>query len=97
MSIKLHKPKYIKYREGVDMNSEILPSHFLTLIVGRPGCGKSHLLYELLKNKDLYFRKFNFVYFISPSKIGDIELNESICNKNFDLTWIFKQINNLNE
>jgi hypothetical protein len=65
--------------------------------VGRPGCGKSHLLFEMIDNPQIYFKKFNFVYFVTPGKIGDLKLNkENHCQK-FDLKWIFEKIEKINK
>lgn len=74
--IELRKPKYELYKEGVEVYGKVLPPHFLTLIVGRPGCGKSHLLFEMIDNPKIYFKKFNYVFFITPGKIGDLKLSK---------------------
>ena len=73
----------------MDVYGRILPTHFLTLVVGRPGSGKSHLLYEIINNPDLYLKKFNFVFFITPGKIGDLKLCKENSTNKFDLTWIY--------
>ena len=64
--------------------------------MGRPGCGKSHLLYEMINNPQLYYKKFNFVFFITPSKIGDIPLTAENSTTGFSLEWIFKKIDEVN-
>ena len=78
------------------MYGKILPNHFLTLVVGRPGCGKSHLLYEMIQNPTIYFKKFNFVFFLTPGKIGDLVLTKENSCQNFDLKWIFEKIEAIN-
>ena len=75
----------------------MLPPHFLSLLVGRPGSGKSHLLYEMIDNPDLYFKKFNFVFFITPGNIGDLTLTKDNRCLRFDLEWIFKKITDINQ
>lgn len=46
-------------------------------IIGKPDSGKSHLLYEIVKNEELYKKAFNNIIFITPvSEIGDIKIKE---------------------
>lgn len=85
------------YKEGVEVYGRVLPTHFLSLAVGRPGSGKSHLLYEMIDNPDLYFKKFNFVYFITPGNIGDLQMTKDNRSLRFDLEWIFKKIEGVNQ
>jgi DNA replication protein DnaC len=80
----------------VETFGRILPQHFCTLVIGRPGSGKSHLLYEMIDNPDLYFKKFNFVYFITPGKIGDLALDQENSCKTFDLRWVYDKIEKIN-
>ena len=82
-----------KTKEGVSGISGILQEHFCCLIVGKPGSGKSHLLYELIMNPGLYFKKFDKVIFCTPTKLelpmGD---NWKPC---LDIPWIFSEIGKL--
>ena len=56
--------------EGViNVNHELLQTSFLMLICGKPGCGKSNLIRNFIQNEKLYFRKFDFIFIISPNKI----------------------------
>lgn len=36
--------------------------------LGSPGSGKTHLINEWLTNEKLYFKKYNRVLFVTPSK-----------------------------
>ena len=94
--IKLRPPIHTKVAKGViDIDTSILQSSFVMLIVGKPGCGKSHLLRELILNEDLYYRKFNLILFITPSKFEDenITLDDQNCVPFLDLKWIFSKLN----
>jgi len=66
--IKIRAPIRQK-KEGVGGLNSILQDHFCCLIVGKPGSGKSHLLFELIMNPSLYFRKFERVLFCTPTKL----------------------------
>ena len=81
----------IKEAQGVkNINTDILQASFITLIVGKPGCGKSHLIREFLLNKDLYNKKFSLVLFITPSKFEDkeITLDEKNHSPTLSVSWI---------
>ena len=97
MEIKYHHPKS---NEGLIINNENFPfpSHFLGIIMGKPGSGKTHLLKFLLKSKDLFFKRFDFVFILSPSKIEyiDLFLPESNFNSELDFDWIDDKINYVN-
>lgn len=91
--IILNQPKQedVKSAQGVkDINSDILQSSFIMLIVGKPGCGKSHLIREFLMNVNLYHKKFSLVLFITPSKFEDpdLTLDEMNHNSNISISWI---------
>ena len=89
--IEIRPPQY-KKREGVSGLNKILQPHFLMYIVGKPGSGKSHLIYEMLKNPSLYFRKFNKVLFCSPYEIPGIAMDEENWRTYLDLEWLMKKI-----
>ena len=44
----------------------------MTLFVGKPGSGKTHVLKELLLNETMYYKKFDYVRIISPSDIEGV-------------------------
>ncbi len=77
----------------------IFPPHFLTLIVGKPGSGKTKLLRMLLKGKDLLFKKFDYVFILSPSIVEFYDLflpKEHYCDY-LDFDWIDSKINALQD
>jgi len=54
--------------EGIqDFETDIFPNHFLLAICGKPGSGKTSLLKHLMKSETFFFKKFDFVFIISPS------------------------------
>lgn len=40
-------------------------------IIGKPGSGKSRLVEELVMNEKCYYKKFDKIVFLSPSKIAE--------------------------
>lgn len=81
--------------EGVaDMTNQVFPSHFLGLICGKPGSGKTSLLKFIMTSENLLFKKFDFVYIISPSYKEYSKFY--LPNKNFcaelDWNWIAEKI-----
>ncbi len=69
------------------------------MIVGKPGCGKSHLIREFLINKDLYNKKFNLVLFITPSRFedGNIILDDKNHRDSVDVDWIHSTLQRYKE
>jgi hypothetical protein len=53
--------------EGVKMDNIYFPSHFLGLICGWPGSGKTSLLKFMLKDPRLLFEKYDEILLLSPS------------------------------
>lgn len=77
--IIIRKPKDER-AEGLILKNPALLASFVTLIIGKPGSGKSHLLFELIMNKTLYFKKFDKILFLTPSKLkglGDFLTEEN--------------------
>jgi len=63
----IRRPNYPVRTKGVhEWTPDCLPKHLAMLIIGRPDSGKTHLLYELLTNVDLYCKKFNRILFFTP-------------------------------
>jgi ABC-type dipeptide/oligopeptide/nickel transport system ATPase component len=93
--ILLTKPSEQKSAKGVKgVDEAILQSNFVTLIVGKPGSGKSFILREFILNKQLYNKKFALVLFITPSMFEDkeITLDERNTRKNVDTEWILSTL-----
>jgi hypothetical protein len=96
--LKLRPPKYSK-QEGVEeIEDEVFQSHFCTLVVGKPGSGKSHLITELVSNPSMYANKFDHIWVLSPYPFEALKLVEGL-NYRFglDLEWIYANIKKLNE
>jgi hypothetical protein len=73
-----------------DDEKEYLLPHFLMLLVGKPGSGKTTLLKQLLTNPQMYYRKFDDVFIVSPShqKMG-IKVKPDNTTAQFSLDWLF--------
>jgi len=87
-------------KEGVqDMNNEIFPSHFLGLICGKPGSGKTSLLKFIMQEPNLLFKKFDYVFILSPSFVEYklFFLPPSNYTNQLDFDWIKFQIAKINE
>lgn len=90
-----------KRREGVKLapgQEAYLQPHFFSIIIGKPGAGKSTLIEKLVNDKEFYGGKFNRTLVVSPS-VYKLELDIRKSNKAevFDIEWIFKKIHQLNE
>lgn len=88
-------PEKQKKAKGVrNIDENILQSNFITLIVGKPGSGKSFILREFILNKKLYNKKFSYVLFITPSKFEDPEivLDDLNYKPNIDIDWILSRL-----
>lgn len=72
----------------------ILPSHFLCLILGRPGSGKTNLMKFILKEKLLLFKKYDNIFIVTPSQIeyNDLFLPSENFNSELNFEWIYKMI-----
>lgn len=57
-------------------------------IIGKPGSGKSHLIKELITNKDLYYGKFDKILFITPSNYKELQLDEQNSMDVLSTKWI---------
>jgi type IV secretory pathway VirB4 component len=54
--------------EGIqDLENEYFPSHFLGLICGWPGSGKTTLIKFILKHPKLLYKKYDEILILSPS------------------------------
>ena len=90
-----------KVSEGVSLDKDqsifLLP-HFLLLIVGKPGSGKSYLTRELFTSERYFAKKFDYVAVVSPSvqKLG-IPVKKEFKNTKYDLAWLTFVIGKVNE
>ena len=68
--IKESKVKFnydYKKSEGVkDFDKEVFPNQFLALICGKPVSVITTLLKFLLAHNDLTYKKFDFIFIVSP-------------------------------
>jgi len=53
--------------EGVIMDNIYFPSHFLGLICGWPGSGKTSLIKFILQEPKLLYEKYDEILLLSPS------------------------------
>ena len=68
------------------------------MIIGPPGSGKSTLIINLLKHPDLYYLKFNKVYFITPSGFDGVILSEDVnWYKTINSVWIKNKIEDVSK
>ena len=89
-----------KYKEGVtNFNKLFFPPHFLSLIIGKPGSGKTALLKFMLTSNDLLYKKFDYVFIISPSytEYDCLFLPSENFNEELDFEWIESKINKYKE
>jgi hypothetical protein len=87
--------------DGVELTEdekEYLLPHFLMLLVGKPGSGKTTLLKQLLTNPQMYYKKFDDVFVVSPShaKMG-LKIKTDNTTQRFSLDWLFKKFDTINE
>lgn len=88
--IQIRPPK-IRVPEGVSGIHKCLQKSFITLVVGKPGSGKSHFIKEFITNPDLYYRKFDRIYFTTPSPLDGLNLEPDNWNKEFSPEWIYEK------
>lgn len=93
-------PDDVKIAQGIkNINSDILQGSFIKLIIGKPGCGKSHLIREFILNKDLYYKKFALILFVTPSRFEDKDLQlDEYNHRNFvDPPWLHQTLRDFKE
>lgn len=86
--------------EGIqNLNNDIFPTHFLGVLCGKPGSGKTTLLKFILKSHDLLFKKFDFIFIITPSKeeFKSLFLPKDNFNDSLQWEWVSNKINFINK
>ena len=81
-------------KENEERIHPFLPSSFISLIIGKPGSGKTYLLQSLLLNPKLYFKFFNHVYIISPYKFNKELCTSEVFISEFNISSIYQNIIN---
>jgi A32 protein len=70
----------------------LFPEHFIGLLVGKPGMGKSTMLETLLHIPEGFREKFDIILLISPTRIGSIAYNSEYWSPDFSVDWIIERI-----
>lgn len=84
--------------EGVEMDNVFFPSHFLGLICGWPGSGKTSLLKFVLRDPRLLFEKYDEILLVSPSlaEWAALCLPTENMNDSLDILFLNAHISNFN-
>jgi hypothetical protein len=91
--------KIIEKHEGVSFESDIFPSHFLLVICAKPGAGKTTLIKFILRSSKFFFKKYDFIYIVSPSgkeEYKDMFFPQDNFSSRFDINWINEKIDHIN-
>ena len=98
----LYLKKYLNL-EGMIQNSEglnipdnsFLEKQFVQIVVGRPGSGKSYYIEDLVTREDLYYKKFDFNIFITPSQWSRVKPSTENTKASIDVAWLFNRLNEI--
>ena len=85
--------------EGVCMDNIFFPPHFLGLICGWPGSGKTSLLKFILTDQRLLYEKYDEILLMSPSLVEWLSLClplENTCDS-LDVKFLDTHISNYNK
>lgn len=66
---------------GVNLDPKyvgVLQPHFVLYLVGKPGCGKTFILEEMLMNKALYGGKFDEILYYTPYPLPTMEMTKGV-------------------
>ena len=86
----------VAVHEGVVLSEKerqyLLP-HFMMIIVGKPGSGKTSTIKQLLNDRNFYFQKFDDVLILSPSATKmEIKVKKENMSQIFDIAWIEEKL-----
>lgn len=76
---------------------DILEASFVSLIVGKPGTGKTHLIEQLLTDPQFYCKRFNHVLFCVPSGFGQFALTEQNHCPQLTTAWLMERLRDIQE
>ena len=79
-------------KSGVERTHPFLQNSFVSLILGKPGSGKTHLIQNLILNEKLYYKFFNYIYVISPYCFNPEICVKGIWFSEFDTKSIYENI-----
>lgn len=87
--------------EGVvltEREKQYLLPHFMMMLVGKPGSGKTSVIKQLLNDPAFYYQKFDHVLLISPSATKmDIRVKKENLTQVFSLKWIEDKLFDINK
>ncbi len=67
-------------KKELELGAQLSELNFCLGIIGKPGCGKTSVIEEMLLNKDLLCEKFDYVFLFSPTPFTNL-------NCTLDLNW----------
>lgn len=84
--------------EGIEnLKSDFLEPHFFMIIIGKPGCGKTAMIKELILNEKCYFQAFDNVFFITPSDVDELEMCDETRSKTLDMDWVYDKLSTVQD
>ena len=86
--------------EGLkDLTTDVVPTHFLGILCGKPGSGKTTLLKFLLSSDKLLFKKYDFIFIVTPSKeeFKTLFLPSSNFKESLQWEWVNNKIDIINK
>ncbi len=66
--------------------------NFVGVMVGKPGSGKSSLITEMLSHQNIWFQKFDNIFFLTPSGISGVMPTETNFCTRFDMPWLMGKL-----
>jgi hypothetical protein len=83
-----------KDKETIGVTTPVLQTSFISLIVGKPGSGKTHLLRTMITNDKFYGKKFKYVFIVSPILIKDLvdDVDDDAYSPSLTVDWLYQKI-----